>query len=203
MRAASVPLHTLCLGIVDVINAIQSDPSKHSEMPATVPKDLNSLRSKLVALIPFDRKGKLGVLRNKISAHLDKRETPSEMREIARSVQLTEFGEWINIAAAILCDLLKLEAYTWSADGPRSDTVTIMCQEPIMSVLLLKDREVIGIEGIYSIKRSPKYDVLERIAGLCKLSAGLFEKASPYQIEGFYKDDGKQGWSSILRNMPV
>lgn len=203
LRAASVPLHNLCVAIVDAINAIQSDSTRHSHLPVTAPKDLTAMRSRFVHLVPFDRKGKLGILRNRISAHLDSGESPSEMREIAKSVDGTEFGEWINICAATLCDLLKLDAYMWTTDGPQEGLTTIMCQEPIMTVLRIEEQRAVGIEGFFASKRSPKHDVLNRIQILCSLAQNLFERRSRFEIRGFYEDDAKRGWSSLLRDLPA
>lgn len=200
MRAASVPLHNLCVGIVDTINAIQSDSDRHSFMASSVPKDLTNLRSRFVKLVPFDRKGKLGILRNRVSAHLDGAESPTSMREIARSVETTEFGEWINICVAVMCDLIRLDAYAWTASEAQGNLMTIMYQEPLITVFRVEDGSPVNIEGFFASKKSPKWDVGERVQSLCKLAQGLFEKESAYQIRNFYPDDGSRGWSSVLRD---
>lgn len=200
LRAASVPLHNLCVGIIDTINAVQSDSKRHSHLPATAPKDLTSMRSWFVSHVPFDRKGKLGILRNRVSAHLDDGESPSEMRQIAKSVDGTEFGEWVNICVAVLCDLLKLDAYMWNTDGPAEGLITIMCQDPFMTVLRIEDQRAVAIEDLLVAKRSPKMDISERVQSVCALAQRLFERKSQFAIRGFYVDDAKQGWSTTLRD---
>jgi hypothetical protein len=200
MRAMSIPLHSLCVAIIDTINVIQSDVQLHSRLPTTAPKELTDLRTRFSRLVPFDRKGKLGVIRNRISAHLDRADSPSEMRAIVLSVDSTEFGEWIHACIGVVCDLLKLDAYMWTASTAREDLTLTMCQEPIMAALRVADGHVVGFEGAFVRRRSPKFDVFESAQRVCKLSQGLFERPSRFRISGFYEDNPKNPWARMLRD---
>lgn len=200
IRAVSIPLHNLCEGIIDTINAIQSDQSIHDRLPPDATKQLSELRTRFVSLVPFDRKGKLGIIRNRISAHLDKSEFPSDMREIVRSADPTEFGEWIHCCVGLMCDLLKLDAYRWTATTQKKDTIITMFQEPIMAVLRVEDGKVVEFAGALLRKRSPKHDIFEAASSLCESSQQLFERHSSLRISGFREDDPKDGWARMLRD---
>jgi hypothetical protein len=105
LRGLFVPLHSLCVGIVDLLNCIQSDESAQSKLSKDHLGQLTQLRERFRGLVPFESKGKLGKLRNKLSAHYDRDMAPEEMRELLKSVTFAEIGEWISICAATLCDL--------------------------------------------------------------------------------------------------
>ena len=199
IRAISIPLHSLCVAIIDTINAIQSEKAIHDRLPTDATKQLSELKTKFVGLVPFDRKGKLGIIRNRISAHLDSSEHPSNMREIARSADATEFGEWIHGCIGVLCDLLKLDAYQWTASPDSEEFLITMAQEPLMAILRVEDGQVVELAGAFIAKRSPKYDIFEAAASLCEISQKLFEKPSNYRISGFREDDPKNGWARMLQ----
>jgi hypothetical protein len=199
MRMMMVPLHSLCVSLIDIINAVQSDQQIHSRLPKDCTKHLTQLRTWFVSKVPFDRKGKLGNLRNKIGAHLDQSTLPDELRKIAESADTTEIGEWIHLCLSVMCDLLKLDVYTWSASTGKEDQFILMSQEPLMAVLRTKDNHVVGLDGVLMMKRSPRNDVLERVSKLCETSQPLFTRDSAWQISGFYRDDPKFGWASSLR----
>ncbi len=193
----AVPMHSLCVGLVDLINIIQSDTQVHSRLPSGATSLLNPLRSRMVTLVPFDRNGKLGILRNKLVAHYDKDFLPSEMRHLDSQTDPTEMGEWIHISLSVLCDLLKLDAYMWTAVGPRPDTSIVMCQEPVMTVFRREEERLVEIEGFYASKMSPRKMVFVHIEKVSKLSQKLFERHSRYRIGGF-TPDSPQDWARTL-----
>lgn len=203
LRGVFIPLHSLCEAIVDLLNGIQSEKDVHDRLPKGCTAELGRLRDRFVQAVPFERKRKLGELRNKVSAHYDRSLTPAEMKTLLLSVEFTEVGEWINIAVGTLCDTLKLNAYSWSASGPRPNTSIIMCQEPFMTVLEVTDGHVSGLGGFYLNQHSPKSEIFESLKSVVKLSDKLFERDSIYRIRGFAKDEPGAKWSKILEEMPV
>ncbi|MBC2595412.1 hypothetical protein H5P28_14185 [Ruficoccus amylovorans] len=197
LRAMFVPLHSLCVNIVEVIDQIQTDKTIHSQIPSDTPATLTRLKSLLVNSVPFDRKGKLGMLRNRVSAHYERKMSPTEMRSLLNSTNTTEIGEWLHKAIAILCDLLKLDAYMWRADGPTDDTVIMMCQEPVISVLGVKDGSIQSLKGAYLRKISPRNFIINDIISVTESSQCLFECHSNYRIEKFV-EDGEFHWAKSL-----
>jgi hypothetical protein len=211
LRGIFVPLHALCLGIVDLINAIQSEKSVHSLLPKNCTPDLTELSTKFKTMVPFGNKEKLGMLRHKVSAHYDKDLTPEEMRELQKSVTSSDVAEWINICLAMLCDLLKLNAYTWSTMPPEQNTAVVLCEQPIpvMSVIEVdgpkteKDDalRITGIRGIY-LTTSPRMVVFETIKEVAQAADPLFEEGAKYnfRIQSFDEDQPGVKWSAILRS---
>jgi hypothetical protein len=206
LRAIFVPLHSLCICIVDLINSLQSERSVHSLLPKNCTRQLTELRERFENLVPFGRKEKLGLLRNKVSgAHYDRDLTPAEMRDLLRGVSTTEVGEWINICLATLCDLLKLNAYQWSTKAPADNTAVILCEQPIpvMSVVDVdvQERRITGIRAIYFTK-SPRSVAFETIKALTRSADALFESGSKsrFRIAGFHEDPPDVNWSALLRS---
>ncbi|MFA6564466.1 MAG: hypothetical protein WCV00_21355 [Verrucomicrobiia bacterium] len=206
LRGVIVPLHSLCVTIVDLTNCIQSEKGIHSRLPPNSTVELTEFRNKFQSMVPFERGGKLKRLRDKICAHLDKNLSPSEMRDLHNSADFTEVGEWINVCLAALCDLLKLDAYMWTAAGPDEKTTAILCDGriPIMSILELTEGDgpalrVSGIRGMY-ITTDPRKDVFATIMKVAKAADALFERPSRYRITGFSEDPRGVGWSSVLRS---
>ena len=197
LRAIFVPLHSLCVNLVELLNQIQSDKRVHNRLPANAVATVTKLRSHFVDLVPFDRKGKLGLLRNRVSAHYERSMSPSEMRDLLNSTDSTEIGEWLHIAIGVLCDALKLDAYMWSAAGPEEHTVTTMCQEPLVSVWRVKDSRPVGIGGFYMCKESPRNMVFEQIKKVADSSQFLFERSCTYRINGFF-EDSCEDWARSL-----
>lgn len=197
LRALFVPLHSLCVNLVELMNQIQSDKAVHGRIPHDAPTTLTKLRTNFLSAVPFDRKGKLGLLRNRVSAHYEKTMSPAEMRELLKSTDSTEVGQWLHVAVSVLCDLLKLDAYMWTASGPKENTATIMCQEPLISVIRLEDRKVVGLEGFYMRKVSPRTLVFEHVRRVVDLSQQLFERKCLFRIGGFFEDKGR-GWARSL-----
>ena len=67
------------------------------------------------------------------------------MREIARTADPTEFGEWIHACIGVICDLLKLDVYMWSASTTAEWLIITMCQEPMMAVFRVEDGKVVEL----------------------------------------------------------
>lgn len=200
LRSMFVPLHSLCVALVDLINQIQSDHQMHDRLPANATKNLTLLRSRFVELVPFSRDGKLGKLRNKISAHYEKTMTPGDMRNLYQETDSTEVGEWLHLGLSTLCDLLKLDAYMWTASGPEPDTSIIMCQEPLMSCIRVKDSQITGIEGFFMQSESPRDHVFSLVIEIAEVSQPLFQRHCKFRINRFKKDSEGASWAQTLEN---
>ncbi len=188
LRSIFTPLHSLAEHLVHLIDIIQSDTSIHDRLPEKTTSTLTLVKSKLVELVPFDRKGKLGILRNKTSAHYDKSLSPAEMKELYGKTDSTEVGEWLHVCISIMCDLMKLDAYGWSAHGPTPDTVIVMSKEPLMAVLATENGEVVELAGAFMRKVSPLTLISQKIQHAAELSQGLFEREARMRLVGFHPD---------------
>lgn len=206
LRGIFVPLHALCVSIVDLIHSIQADKTIHSSLPANCIAELSQLQGKFENLVPFRSKGKLAILRNKVSAaHYDKAMSPSDMRELIKNVTSSEVGDWINICIGVLSDLLKLDVYRWSVEAPEENTAVIFCETdiPIMSVVdvNIQEKRITGLRGMY-LTTSPRLIIFETIKELVRMSDSLFEDGAKYKfrIKGYYEDPPGVNWSSMLRS---
>lgn len=200
LRLLAVPMHSLCVSIIDTLNALISDQQIHSRLPPDCTKQLNEMKEKFVSFVPFDRKRKLGQMRNKTAAHLDESTHPFELSEIVKNVQPTEMGEWLHYCIGTLCDVLKLDAYIWTAVTGSADLLVFMCQDRFVSVLRCESGRAVELLNVYLSDTSPKQEILENLMDACEASQPLFEEKSIFRITGFYQDDPKKGWASMLRN---
>ncbi|MBS9388332.1 MAG: hypothetical protein HEQ33_05265 [Dolichospermum sp. WA123] len=189
LRSISVPLHSLCVAICHLIDQIQSEKQIHNQLPKGTTVELNKLRTKFVQLIPFDRKGKLGSIRNKLAAHYEKDMSLTEMRQLDQDINSTEIGEWLHISIAMLCDLMKLEAYVWWANGPVDSTAIFMFQYPGMTVFEIVDQKVVSIKAVLLCTKDPRNIIFEILEKVTQESHMLFEHDSSFRILGFTPDD--------------
>jgi hypothetical protein len=199
LRLMAVPLHSLCVAIIDTINAIISDKQIHTRLPNNSAKELNVLKDKFIEWVPFDRKRKLGQLRNKTAAHLDEKTHPFDMNQILKDVRPTEMGEWLHCCLGVICDLLKLDAYMWTAITGSADLLVTMCQEPLIAVIRCENGRAVELLNVFMRRTSPKKDVFDRISEACEASQLLFEEPSDFHITGFFEDDPAKGWASMLQ----
>jgi len=200
LRSIFTPLHSLAEHLVHLIDVIQSDTSIHNRLPDKATSTLTQVRTKLVDLVPFDRKGKLGILRNKTSAHYDLSLSPAEMKELFSKTDSTEVGEWLHVCISIMCDLMKLDAYGWSANGPTPDTVIVMSKEPVMAVLGTENGEVVRLAGALMRKVSPLTLISKKIQQVAELSQGLFERETRMRLIGFHPDSPTD-WARSLTTL--
>jgi hypothetical protein len=184
---------------VGLLNAIMSERQFRERLPEHCGRDANKLASFLREHVPFEKKGKLALLRNKVAAHYDVDMTPFEMRALNQSVELTEVAEWISVALAVICDAAKLNVFTWSGRGYSENSVMLMCTEPLMTDFQTKDGQIVGINGCY-ISESPKWQIYSAIKRVWTLSDQMFERHSRWRIRGFVEDTPDQHWSKILRD---
>lgn len=206
LRGIFVPLHSLCVCIVDLTNSIRSEESVHSRLPMNCTAQLTELQERFKKLVPFGWKEKLGILRNKVSAaHYDKDLSPTETRELLKNVTSDEVGEWINICLATLCDLLKLNVYDWSTEAPAENTAVILCERPIpiMSVVDVdvQKHRITGLKSIH-LTTSPRVIIFETVKQVTKSADTLFDEGSKsqFRINGYSEGPPGVGWSAVLRS---
>jgi hypothetical protein len=199
LRSVVVPLHNLCISTVDLLHSILSDQQIPERLPEHCGRDLTKLVSFFKQNVPFERHGKLAVLRNKTSAHYDRDMHPIDLRAVNLSVDLTEIAEWISITVSVLCDILKLNVFMWSGQGYSKDSVMIMCTDPLMTDFRVSGGKIVGINGCY-VSESPRWQVYSALKSIWAISDQMFERSSNWRIKEFAEDKPGDHWSKILRD---
>jgi hypothetical protein len=202
IRSVVVPLHSLCVSLRDLINSIASDRTIADRLPLNYSSDLASLMAFFRSHVPWERSGKLALIRNKTSAHYDRDMWPADLREVSLSVDVTETAEWINLTISVLCDVLKLDAFMWSGGGYAPNGVMIMCTEPIMTDFKVEAGNVVGINGCY-VSKSPKWKVYDALKSLAAATDKMFERHSRWRIKEFLADPPQSHWSKTLREAAI
>jgi hypothetical protein len=178
IKALFTPLHSLAERTVDLMNEIQSNPGTTGAGAAMAER-----RSTFVAEVPFGRSGKLGRLRNKISAHHEKGMSPGEMRTLFGEAEATEIGEWIHSTLSMLLDLIKLPVYSWSVNSTQDGVIHHMFCEPLIaSISVAADGHIDQYHGATMCKESPRWQFVDVFAHAAEMSFSLFERPSPKQI---------------------
>ncbi|MBV9009049.1 MAG: hypothetical protein JO354_07780 [Verrucomicrobia bacterium] len=199
LRSLVVPLHSLCIATVDLLNCIASDKTIAERLPRTAGSDIAQLLAFVRAHVPFGRGEKLTALRNKIAAHYDRDLQPSDSRQLNASIELTEVAEWISVLISVLCDVLKLNVFMWSGTGYAEGGVMIMCTDPLMTDFQVEDGQVVAINGAY-ITKSPRWCAYAALKTLWLVSDRMFERSSRWRIKEFVEDAPGDHWSKVVRN---
>ena len=123
-------------------------------------------------------------LRDKASAHVDKRMTPKQVRKLLDSAPLSAYAGWIHKAVLLLLELTSMNAYKWSTEGPTDDSFRLMTNEPF-GVLFRKSGDVLQIVEV-EISRSPRLDVQLVCRDLVRDTQRMFSGA---QVRLVWKDN--------------
>lgn len=180
LKSVFTPLHSLAERTVDLMNEIESNPGKTGSGGA-----MAKMREDFVAAVPFSRTGKLGRLRNKISAHHEKNWSPGEMRQLFSEVENTEIGEWIHSTLAALLTLLKIPVYMWGVASRTPGVIHIMfCEPMIASIGVAEDGQIKAHYGTTMCKESPRWQIADVLIRAAEISMNLFERSSERKIIG-------------------
>jgi hypothetical protein len=199
LRSVVVPLHSLCIATVDLLNSIASDKTIAERLPRGAGGDITRLLTFLKEHVPFGRGEKLTVLRNKVAAHYDRDLQANDRRQLNAAVEVTEVAEWISIIISVLSDSLKLNVFMWSGTGYTEGGVMIMCTDPLMTDFRVENGQVVGINGAY-VAESPRWSVYAALKALWTVSDRMFERASRWRIKEFVEDKPGEHWSKVVRD---
>lgn len=111
LKQFSVPLHSLATTVVRLCDQIAGDADAKFRLEAGTVSQVSKIRTEFCGLIPFDHKGDLSVIRNRLGGHVDRELAPWTAREILSREAMSNFGKWLHICLHALLDLLKLDVY--------------------------------------------------------------------------------------------
>jgi len=197
LKIAATPLYSLVLSLDDLLNDIKCNEETSKLLSDAEINQIKDISRQFDAMLPHDNKAPLSILRNKLSAHIDKKNHPTESREIGKIIIPSEFGRWLHICLHLILDLTKLDIYWWSCktiDG----YVRFMHKEPWLVTLKTDGNQISELAGIHIAKGSPKNSIPIVVESLVKNSQWMFKPGQP-RI-GNLKEDTKENWNTFLGN---
>ncbi len=194
-KLCTTALHSLAGCVRDLLNDCENNPDTSKSVPAQFAKLIPSMRSELLRNIPIGKDGLLATVRDKTAAHVDKSLGSYETSRLMKRLELHEVGLWLDVAIAILCEVLKLPVYYWTCESPIPGAIRMLMCEPFLLTLRIEENEIAELLATHAIKRSPKQDVSDLVIRVVNASRFLFRPGDP-QIRAFYGAGLSDGWAS-------
>lgn len=198
LKIATTSLHSLVLALDDLLNDIQCNKETSELLSDKEVKQVKEISIQFSKMLPHDHKSPLSLVRNKLSAHVDKKIHPTEAREIANIITPSGFGRWLHICLHLVLDLTKLDIYYWGCNSSIDGHVQVMTNEPYLVTYKVDGNEIREIAGVHIAKNSPKSSIQNVVNSLVKNSQWMFKPGQP-RI-GSLKEDTKENWNTFLSN---
>ncbi len=195
LKIAVTHLHSLALGIDDLCNDIQCNPDTKSHLSESDVAEVGDIKSKFNELLPHDHKSIISGVRNKLSAHIDKKIQPKKAQELIGQFSPDEFGRWLNVCVHVFLDLTKLSIYTWSCIAPSSDCIRFMTNEPFVVTLQDDENGNLKLVSINIASESPRSDATDLVGKIIHHSRWVFERTQQ-PIIGL-KQDKDTHWNTF------
>lgn len=195
LKIAITPLYSLIMCVDDLCNDIQGNKETRGLLEVSKVKEVSEIQKRFSELLPHDHKAVVSTLRNKLSAHIDKKIHPSEAQKIGNVITAHEFGRWLHICLHLVLDFTKLDIYTWSCKAPSDEYVCFMTNEPYIVTIKLEGKKGAELSALNIANGSPRNAIPEVITGLIAHSQWMFKKGQP-RISNL-KKDSKVNWNTF------
>lgn len=179
LKIALTPLHSLVKSIDDLCNDIHSNKETSRQLASSKIKDVIEIQRLFSDVLPHDHKADISMVRNKLSAHIDKKMNPLEAQKISELIMPHEFGRWLHLCLHVVVDLTKLDIYHWSCKSPSHEYVRFMHNEPFIVTIKIDGEKPIALAALNIANNSPKNDISEVIDRLIQHSQWMFKKNQP------------------------
>lgn len=173
------PLYSFVTAVRDLATDLESNPESRSRLGDVQAAKLRGIREELSNSVPVDRDAALRAIRDKMSAHVDRKLRSLDARNLLSDAQVTVVGGWLHHALIALIDLVNMDAYAWSTDDSPDGYVALMAQEPFLVTLRIEDGQPAAIAGI-QLSHSPRVEVSEHIMRVVRASQWMFAPGQPF-----------------------
>ena len=176
LKIAITPLHSFAIAIDDLCNDIQCNQKTKNKLSVDDLKEVKEIQRLFNKLLPHDHKAVLTVVRNKLSAHIDKQIHPLDAQKMTQDFTPDEFGRWLHICLHIILDLTKLDIYEWSCKSPSDKYVRFTTNEPYIVTFLPDGPNGAELAGLNISSSSPKNEAGNLVEAMLKHSKWIFKK---------------------------
>lgn len=202
LKLMFTPLFSLVECVVDLLRDIQTNRTTTGGLPKDTPRLAKELENRLLANIPFGSAQMLREIRNRLSAHADRKMYPTEARELFSRAKESDVGLWLHTTLVVLTDLLKLPIYQWTCDSRFPGCFGVLSPTgPFLTIFGLKGDKLSHIEGCFLLKQDPRGGIFDLLTSVVEKSSWMFGP-SDLQIRFVTKDGSKQSWAESLQILP-
>ena len=195
LKIALTPLHSLVKSVDDLCNDIQSNKETRFLLDKSNIKEVSEIQELFSRLLPHDHRADISTVRNKLSAHIDKKMHPSEAQKISSVITSSEFGRWLHICLHLVLDLTKLKIYHWSCKSPGDEYICVMHDEPYIVTMKVKGENSPALAALNIANSSPKNAIPEVVQSLISHSQWMFKKGQPRILS--LEEDNRDNWNTF------
>jgi len=199
LKQLFTPLYSFITCIVDLMHDIQTNPETRSCINS---KETASIVTEMEKRFKANIPTTLRLVRDKMSAHVDKNLHSCEAQQIFSKADFSQVGFWLHSSLCVLADLLKLPIYQWSCDSRSKGSAKIL---PSGSLVLIEigideNNRPSHIKGASLVKQDPRNEIFLLIKKIVASSRWMFRKHDP-QITGFAEDKPGSSWAKSLETL--
>jgi hypothetical protein len=176
LKLLATPLLTLAQNVQALCNCLETDPDYRDVLTPHQRKQVRMLREAFEKDVPLGPDSPLKVVRDKLSAHMDKKMRPERAREILDSTGPSVLGSWLHGCLYVLEVVLasELPVFFWRSSDAPEGCIRLMHYEP--HVLTIEAApETTRLVG-YDIGSRPSRAAYRLIEDIVRDSQWLFKK---------------------------
>lgn len=201
LKIALTPLYSLIKCVDDLCNDIQSNKSTRDLLEESKVLEVSEIQIRFSELLPHDHKAAISTVRNKLSAHIDRKLHPAEAQIIGSAITSSEFGRWLHICLHLVLDLTKLDIYHWSCKSPGDEYMCFMHFEPYIVTMKIQGENSPVLAALNVANSSPRNVIPEVIGSLVEHSQWMFKKDQP-RIRSL-KEDNRENWNTFKEHSHI
>jgi hypothetical protein len=167
------PLYSLCISIQDLCNNLTSSPDIRNRLSNKDRVKINTLLRDFLVVVPLEQSSPMRGVRDKLSAHVDKKLYPNVAQDIFSRAQNHEIGHWLHNCIILLMEILSHDIFSWTTDDDPPGYFRIMNVEPWLVTFQMNDGQPVAFAGLH-IANSPKNLIAESCDIIVKKSQWMF-----------------------------
>lgn len=185
LKQLATPTHSLLEAVRELVNDFMSQPDTRTRISDDDRRTIGKLGQMMSNDLGIATGSPIRGVRDKLSAHMDRRVRPHDARQLIVAAPAHHFGARLHQAVYILLYLLTFDVYAWAAGDAPDGCDRLMICEPF-GVLLRRD--AVGRLALMDIElsRSPRLDVEIACRELVMTSQWMFR---PGQARLEWPDD--------------
>lgn len=199
LKQLFTPLFSFLGCLNDLLHDIQSNPDTKRGLNPDVDTLVSRIEKKLKENVPFEV---LRTIRDKTSAHIDKKMAPIAVQQLLSKIKTHEVGWWLHCLLTVFFDLLKLPIYQWCCESSFPGCIGIISADvPALTIFKLDGIKLSRIECIFQLKKDPRMEVFNLVEEVVKQSKWMFREHD-LQIINFKEDKPGSTWAKSLESIP-
>lgn len=155
LKRLITPLESLRTAIVALGNYLTTSSEMKKQLAADVRKGLGKSIDDLKATEAFGRPADLRLIRDRLSAHVDKDIESWEAQDALSHLQPAQVRDAIEACLDTLVRLLSVNVYAWTASDCPDGFVKLMAVEPSLVTLKMEDGKPVAVVAL-ELASSPR-----------------------------------------------